>query len=244
MVTPPSPRPSRLRVLLRRTAAVAMTLGAASMVPVDIARADVAGAMNDFFQDAGGAANVTGPSAYQGQTAGYYSMGNVWTRFPQKNIQPFNLQMPSASAGCGGIDLFTGSFSFVNGAEMVAIMKAVANNALGFAFQLAIDSVSPEIGKVMDGISNKAQQMNQMNISSCEAAQGLVGSVWPKMSQARSTICAAVGNSQGKFSDWARSRQECGAGGKEKATLDGNDPNKMNPELIPGNPRNYTWAAI
>ena len=244
MANTPSPRPSRLRALLRRTAAVAMTLGAASMVPVDIARADVAGAMNDFFQDAGGAANVTGPSAYQGQTAGYYSMGNVWTRFPQKNIQPFNLQMPKASAGCGGIDLFTGSFSFVNGAEMVAMMKAVANNALGFAFQLAIDSVSPEIGKVMDGISNKAQQMNQMNISSCEAAQGLVGSVWPKMAQARSTICAAVGNSQGKFSDWARSRQECGAGGKEDSTLDGNDPNKMNPELIPGNPRNYTWDAI
>ena len=72
MENTPSPRPSRLRAFLRRTAAVAMSLGAASMVPVDIARADVVGAMNAFFQDAGGAANVTGPSAYQGQTAGYY----------------------------------------------------------------------------------------------------------------------------------------------------------------------------
>ena len=78
------------------------------MIPVDIARADVAGQMNSFFQDAGGAANVTGPSAYQGQSAGYYSMGNVWTRFPQKSVQPLNLQMPSVRAGCGGIDIFTG----------------------------------------------------------------------------------------------------------------------------------------
>ncbi|MBZ6383062.1 conjugal transfer protein TraH [Sphingomonas sanguinis] len=213
------------------------------MVPVDIARADVAGAMNSFFQDAGGAANVTGPSAYQGQTAGYYSMGNVWTRFPQKSVQPFNLQMPKVSAGCGGIDLFTGSFSFINGAEMVAMLKATANNALGFAFQLAIDSVSPEIGKVMDGMANKAQQMNQMNISSCEAAQGLVGSVWPKMSGARSTICAAVGNSQGKFSDWAKSRQGCGPGGEMDATLKGNTDPAM-ADKIPGAPRNYTWDAI
>lgn len=243
MANTPSPRPSRLRALLRRTAAVAMTLGAASMVPVDIARADVAGAMNDFFQDAGGAANVTGPSAYQGQTAGYYSMGNVWTRFPQKNIQPFNLQMPKATAGCGGIDIFTGSFSFINGAEMVAMMKATANNALGFAFQLAIDSVSPEIGKVMDGMANKAQQMNQMNISSCEAAQGLVGGLWPKMSQARNTICATVGNSQGRFSDFARSRQKCGDDAEQTATLDGNtDPTMA--DKIPGAPRNYTWDAI
>jgi conjugative transfer pilus assembly protein TraH len=243
MANTPSPRPSLFRVFLRRTAAVAMTLGAASMVPVGIARADVAGQMNDFFQDAGGAANVTGPSAYQGQTAGYYSMGNVWSRFPQKSVQPFNLQMPKATAGCGGIDIFTGSFSFINGAEMVAMLKATANNALGFAFQLAIDSVSPEIGKVMDGMANKAQQMNQMNISSCEAAQGLVGSVWPKMTQARSTVCAAVGNSQGKFSDWARSRQGCGTGGEQDATLEGNTDPAM-ADKIPGAPRNYTWDAI
>ncbi len=243
MANTPSPRPSLFRAFLRRTAAVAMTLGAASMVPVGIARADVAGQMNDFFQDAGGAANVTGPSAYQGQTAGYYSMGNVWSRFPQKSVQPFNLQMPKATAGCGGIDIFTGSFSFINGAEMVAMLKATANNALGFAFQLAIDSVSPEIGKVMDGMANKAQQMNQMNISSCEAAQGLVGSVWPKMTQARSTVCAAVGNSQGKFSDWARSRQGCGTGGEQDATLEGNTDPAM-ADKIPGAPRNYTWDAI
>ena len=243
MANAPSPRSPRLRARLRRTASVAMSLGAASMVPVGIARADVAGQMNSFFQDAGGAANVTGPSAYQGQTAGYYSMGNVWTRFPQKSVQPFNLQMPKVSAGCGGIDLFTGSFSFINGAEMVAMLKATANNALGFAFQLAIDSVSPEIGKVMDTMANKAQQMNQMNISSCEAAQGLVGSVWPKMAGARSTVCAAVGNSQGKFSDWARSRQGCGNDAEATATLDGNtDPTMA--DKIPGNPRNYTWDAI
>jgi conjugative transfer pilus assembly protein TraH len=213
------------------------------MIPVGIAKADVAAQMNSFFSDAGGAANVTGPSAYQGQTAGYYSMGNVWTRFPQKSVQPFNLQMPKVSAGCGGIDIFTGSFSFINGAEMVAMLKATANNALGFAFQLAIDSVSPEIGKVMDTMANKVQQQTQMNISSCEAAQGLVGSVWPKMSQARNTICAAVGNSQGKFSDWAKARQECGTGGKEGPTLEGNTDPAM-ADKIPGEPRNYTWDAI
>lgn len=238
-----SPRPSPFRALLRQTAAVAMSLGAASMVPAGIAHADVAAQMNSFFQDAGGAANVTGPSAYQGQTAGYYSMGNVWTRFPQKSVQPFNLQLPKVSAGCGGIDLFTGSFSFINSAEMVSMLKATANNALGFAFQLAIDAVSPAIGTNIKEFANKAQQLNQMNISSCEAAQGLVGSVWPKMAGARSTICTAVGNSQGMFSDWAKARQGCGAGGEQEKTIAGNKDAAM-ADKIPGNPRNYTWDAI
>lgn len=245
---PPSPhvkRPTspRFRAFRRRLAAAALSLGAASMVPIGIARADVASSMNSFFNDAGGAANVTGPTAYQGQSAGYYSLGNAWTRFPQKSVSPFNLQLPSARAGCGGIDLFTGSFSFINAAEMVAMLKATANNALGFAFKLAIDSVSPEIGKIMGEFQQAAQQMNQMNISSCEAAQGLVGAVWPKMQGARSTICTSIGNNQGVFSDWARARQGCGADGQLDDVIAGNNDPNMD-EHIPGEPRNYTWEAL
>ena len=78
------------------------------------ARADVGSSMDAFLNDVGGAANVTGPSAFEGQSAGYYSLGNVWTRFPQKTTTIANLQLPRARAGCGGIDLFAGSFSFIN----------------------------------------------------------------------------------------------------------------------------------
>jgi conjugative transfer pilus assembly protein TraH len=210
---------------------------------VGVAHADVASEMNGFFNDAGGAANVTGPTAFQGQSAGYYSLGNVWTRFPQKSVSPFNLQLPSARAGCGGIDLFSGSFSFINASEIVAMLKATANNALGFAFKLAIDSVSPEIGKVMDEFSQKAQLLNQMNISSCETAQALVGGIWPQMETTRSTICEAVGNSQGVFSDWAASRQGCNNGNRRDSTIAGNTDASMKEQLV-GEPHNYTWEAL
>ena len=93
--------------VLRRKFGSGLALIAAShFAIVGVAHADVASEMNGFFNDAGGAANVTGPTAFQGQSAGYYSLGNVWTRFPQKSVSPFNLQLPSARAGCGGIDLF------------------------------------------------------------------------------------------------------------------------------------------
>jgi conjugative transfer pilus assembly protein TraH len=85
--------------------------------------------MDSFLNDVGGAANVNGPTAFQGQSAGYYSLGNVWTRFPQKTTNIANLQLPRARAGCGGIDIFAGSFSFINASEIVAMLKAVANNA-------------------------------------------------------------------------------------------------------------------
>jgi conjugative transfer pilus assembly protein TraH len=231
------------RGLLRRLARGVALVAAAHFAFVGTAQADVASQMNTFFNDAGGAANVTGPSAFEGQSAGYYTLGNVWTRFPQKSVSPFNLQLPHARAGCGGIDLFSGSFSFINTAEIVAMLKAVANNALGFAFKLAIDSVSPEIGKIMDEFSQKAQLLNQMNISSCETAQALVGGIWPQMETTRSTICEAIGNSQGVFSDWAASRQGCNNGNRRDATIAGNTDDAMKDQLV-GEPHNYTWEAL
>jgi len=233
----------RARRWFVRLGATASMVAACHFALIGVARADVASEMNGFFNDAGGAANVSGPTAFEGQSAGYYSLGNVWTRFPQKSVSPFNLQLPGARAGCGGIDLFSGSFSFINASEIVAMLKATANNALGFAFKLAIDSVSPEIGKVMDEFSQKAQLLNQMNISSCETAQALVGGIWPQMETTRSTICEAVGNSQGVFSDWAAARQGCNNGGHRDSTIAGNSDANMKDQLA-GEPHNYTWEAL
>ena len=203
------------------------------------AMANVEGEMNNFMNDMGAYGNVTGPQAYQSQSGGYYTAGNLWARFPQRNIQPFNLQLPSARAGCGGIDLFAGSFSFINTAELVAMLKATANNALGFAFKLAIDSISPEIGKVMDELAQKVQQMNQFNMNSCETAQNLVGGLWGKSDRMSSEICKSIGNSQGLFSDWAKGRHECGTGGQREATLKANkDP------AIPAASYNFTWEML
>ena len=104
---------ARLNQVSRR--ALGAVIGAAVLMASPTpALAGVEGEMQSFMSDMGAQANVTGPSAYQGQSAGYYSMGSVWSRFPQKNIQPFNIQLPHARAGCGGIDLFAGSFSFIN----------------------------------------------------------------------------------------------------------------------------------
>lgn len=238
-----SDKSGRIGQWLKATGSALAMMAAANFAIINAADANVASEMNNFFSEAGSAANVTGPSAFQGQSAGYYSLGNVWTRFPQKSVSPFNFQLPSARAGCGGIDLFSGSFSFINASEIVAMLKATANNALGFAFKLAIDSVSPEIGKVMDEFSQKAQLLNQMNISSCETAQALVGGIWPTMDTTRATICEAVGNSQGVFSDWAASRQGCNNGGSRDSTIAGNSDASMTGQLV-GENHNYTWEAL
>ena len=61
----------RLGRLAHRAGAVLTMVVASHFALIGVARADVASEMNGFFNDAGGAANVTGPTAFQGQSAGY-----------------------------------------------------------------------------------------------------------------------------------------------------------------------------
>ncbi|UAB79237.1 conjugal transfer protein TraH [Erythrobacter sp. SCSIO 43205] len=219
----------------------ALTLAAASMVTSPVA-ANVGDSMDRFMDDMGAAANVTGPTAFEGQSAGYYSLGNVWTRFPQKTTNIANLQLPRARAGCGGIDIFAGSFSFINASEMVALLKAVANNAVGFAFSLAIDTVCPECNKIMQEFSQKAQLMNNLSINSCEMAQGLVGGLWPKGDLADKAICEAIGNSEGIFTDYAAAKHGCGTRGQRASTNEGAGTDYA--DINPGVARNYTWHVL
>lgn len=103
---PATGRASRLARRLGRRCATSITVLAAMSWAATPALADVNSEMNSFFNSAGAAANVTGPTAFDGQAAGYYSGGSLWTRFPTKTINPINIQLPKASGGCGGIDLF------------------------------------------------------------------------------------------------------------------------------------------
>lgn len=243
--------PSSLPRLLARSAvragSIAVVFVLANIVALPLstsaAKADVAASMDGYFNDTGAAANVTGPSAFQGQSAGYYSAGNIWTRFPQKNVTLGSLQLPHASAGCGGIDLFAGSFSFINSKQLISLMKSIANNAIGFAFKLAIDTVCPECGKIMDDLKQAEQLMNNQSINSCQMAAGLVGSVWSHGDIADKEICQQFGNSSGTFSDMAASMAGCGNGGSRKTTL---DAAAASPEFkdVARVPRNYTWYMM
>ena len=117
----------------------------------------------------------------------------------------------------------------------------VAQNAAGFAFELALETISPVIAETMSKLRALAQWVNSQNLDSCETAQALVGAVWSKNDRASAAICAAVGTRQGIFSDYAAARHGCGADGKRNSTLAAaSGPLK---DQIPVNV-NYAWRAV
>jgi conjugative transfer pilus assembly protein TraH len=118
--------------------------------------------------------NATSPTAHLGQRRGVITGGSLVTRNRIMSTNLVSVVPPSFSAGCGGIDLYGGSFSFINLNQFVTLMRSVAANAAGYAFQLAINAMCPDCGNVMSDLQKKIQQMNQLFSNSCQLAQGVV----------------------------------------------------------------------
>jgi len=220
----------------RRLVAALMALGLWLAPPV---HADVLSEMENFWR--GAAVNTTGPTAFDGQASGHWTLGNLYLRAPVRQEPIATVSLPSFRAGCGGIDAFAGSFSFIDSDQLIAFGRAVAQNAAGFAFELALETISPVIAETMSKLRALAQWVNNQNLDSCETAQALVGAVWSKNDRASAAICAAVGTRQGIFSDYAAARHGCGSDGKRNSTLAAaSGPLR---EQVPVNV-NYAWRAV
>ena len=136
--------------------------------------ANVQTSMQGWFNDIGAYGNVTGAAAYQGQTRNLYTGGSLYMRTPVRNYQLATVSPPAFKAGCGGIDLFAGSFSFINKEQLTAMLRNIANNAIGYAFMMAVKSVSPDLADLMQYLQDQVSKVNNLNINSCQAAEGIV----------------------------------------------------------------------
>ncbi len=213
-----------------------------SLLPI-IALANINSDLHRFFDRLGYSSNVTNPQVYHGQAAGLYTGGSIYARHGVRNIQIASVQLPSKRAGCSGIDLFTGGFSFINSHQLEMGLKNIANNSANYAFLLALKSVTSLSANTMEDLQSWANKINRMNINSCETGAALVGSLWPKTQVAQQNVCASIGTQSGIFGDWAAAKQGCGAGGQRGQVLNRgkNDPRYR--DMIMDN-TNIAWHAL
>lgn len=182
--------------------------------------ANVDSDLNQFFDQLGYASNVTSSHAYEGQEGGYYTPGSLFLRSPSRDIQVAHLSVPSLKAGCGGISLYGGGFSFIKGDQLVDFAKNIMTDSAPYAFQLAMETYAPQLNAIYSKLQYWAQQMNQNNLTSCQAAESMVGGLWAKNTSAQRQVCEDLGTQNNAFSDWAAARQGCGNGGQGGSTLD------------------------
>lgn len=221
-------------------AAIAVTFSAS-------ASASIQSEMQSWFNEMGAYGNVTGAQVVQGQTSTVYTGGSMYMRTPIRNYQLASIAPPSIRAGCGGIDLFAGSFSFINSEQLTALLRNIANNAVGYAFMMAVKSISPELADLMQYLQDQASKINGMNLNSCQLAEGITtATLGPMLSDKKeqanaqgtgSTLSNLWSDSFQSFDEW---RKDKNAKKQARQQAVNADPN-LKEILEPGN---VVWKAL
>ncbi|CAK3389124.1 conjugative transfer pilus assembly protein TraH [Vibrio crassostreae] len=206
--------------------------------------ADTNHSLARFFDDSGYNANVSNPTAYQGQSANYYTGGSLFVRNKIVEAQLVSVTVPSISAGCSGIDMFMGGFSHINSDQLVRAGKAIIHNAPPFIVNLALQTWAPQLKQNLDNLQAIADKYLNQSVNSCEAAQASIGGLAAFAAPAtKKHVCATLGTQNNAFSDWVQGQQECGAGGKADGQL-ANAKNDPALKDMTQTHHNVVWSAI
>jgi len=194
---------------IRQSRILAVVLAAAIVLSPVAARATLENEMRGMFNSM---INVTDGGYYKSLGRGVVAGPSVVIRNSRVRTDLINFVPPSLDAGCGGIDMFLGSFSFINGEQFVHLMQAIAANAAGYAFQLALATMCPTCKATMDSLQRVIQQMNALAGDSCKVAKAAVDFMADKMGANELTqqmeqgplasLATAIGAQTDAFSAW------------------------------------------
>jgi len=173
--------------------------------------ANVANDMQSFFNQSGYASNVTNPDVWKNQAAGHIGGGSLYARNAVRTYQLIRLDLPSFRAGCGGIDLYTGAFSFISAEKLVEMGKQIMTNGGAYAVDLMLATTVPELLERKNYLQDLMTKVNTSNINTCSASKALIGGIWPKTAESQKKIChdLKAGGDDGSVTDYAKAKQDC-----------------------------------
>lgn len=219
-------------------------LGAFAIACLHITSAN-AMTMQELFDNINAQGNVADPSVIQGQTMNLYTGGSMFMRMPKRTYNLAAFTPPTYNAGCGGIDIYTGGFSYINKEQFVAMLRNIGSNALGYGFKLAIQNLCPTCDNVMQALESTARVMNRLNIDSCETAKGIINTAAGDVKYRDQTNTAKMfGVDNNYFSDVSDAWSKV-AGNPTERKKQLEDAVKKDPEGKASLPiGNVTWNAL
>lgn len=222
-----------------KTAGLAMALSIAPAFTIATAP-QAAGLQSQMDKMFGDMSNVTSPGAYKTQRRGVLTGGRITQKSKIFNENLVSFSPPSWKAGCGGVDMFGGALSFISKDQIVALMRAVAANAKGYFFQLALANTCPQCSTMIEAFQKKIQELNQFLGNSCQLAQGLVNDASNLLpfDVKHKTDASLTSSAKGFMSDMFESREQT-TGKSATQTLKEKDP-AAHKEMT----GNITWKQL
>jgi conjugative transfer pilus assembly protein TraH len=228
---------------LHRAVVVALCCAALAVAPAPLRAGDLNAEVNNMFNSLGAIGNYTAPGAFRGQTFNTYTGGSLFMRAPNKVYQLAAIQFPSARAGCGGIDVFGGSFSHISAAEFKNMLRNITAALPGIAFQLALESVSPLLGGLTKWAKGLETWINNARINSCETAKAIVSTAAEAAGFSSQEACSDLAIEMGLETDRDAARRRCATDRPSilASARSSGDANIRNKAPLVGN---LTWKAL
>jgi len=165
--------------------------------------------INKLFEDMNVYSSTTDPKVVDGQRQGYITLGSIKAKTMYKKINLFTVQAPYVKSGCGGIDIFMGGFSFVNKDELKQMLQAIAQNAAGYMFQIAFESMCPTCNAIMKDLADMANDARNFLGDSCNTAKYLVDYSKDSVNSQNSEYCMSYNLKSGADDDTVALRDKC-----------------------------------
>jgi len=174
-------------------------------------------ALGDVFKNLH--TNTTAPGNFQDASAGYYSGGGMAVRTKNTAINPLSITPPSLSTGCGGIDVYLGSFSMISGGEIVNVANNIGTDVVAYGFHLGLKTYAPQIEQTLTTLRDLSMSLTQHGIGQCKTAQAAFAALTPQSSAMYETVCQEMANSDGSV-DLGGQRKKCNNFLKQKAAVE------------------------
>ncbi len=147
--------------------------------------------------------------AFKSQMGFHLIGGQGMVRPVVEDFTPFHIEFPRFSAGCGGIDYTTGGVHMANGEEMIKSFKSIASNGACYAFNLGLQVISPQIAAATKDIQHMANQLNSININSCEVSKSIVQALMPNIERSSQIICSEAAVTNSHVDSYIRAKHKC-----------------------------------
>lgn len=191
--------------------AAGILLVAGALLPA-AARADIDAAFDNLLGSAT-TVSINEPGRYSSAARNSFVLGGADVRFPEQRAPAlFSVTPFHATAGCGGISIYFGGFSFISGEEIKQLIQAVAQNSVGMAVELVMTTLCGPCAHVMQVMRSLAKDAARTSIDSCQMAaqlmesSGLVELLGPDPNKAEknTAVCASEAQNEGEVSDYTK----------------------------------------
>ncbi|EFE9155563.1 trhH protein [Escherichia coli E1520] len=107
-----------------------------------------------------GMMTTTSPASFETATRTGVVGGSFSYRTTNVNTNLVSMSFPKASVGCNGIDVFLGSFSMINGDQLVQVARGIAQGAAIYAFNVAVSAICADCAATINDIQNEVVNKN------------------------------------------------------------------------------------